>query len=179
MNNTATEVFEEFRSRLTNINKEYIKRLLLSMTMYCDTTHPKGRVPHALFDNNEACSVFDIKRKLREFLSDAPKGYLMLTGPEVIGLTFGPEAQEQYETLLDKYQDMDEEAGHGVDEDYDGYSGHGVGPEESDEQILTSMEEVDGGKRRKTKRRKTKRRKTMKRKNKTRKSKSKKSKGRR
>jgi len=148
--------------------------------MYCDTTHPKGRVPHALFDNNEACSVFDIKRKLREFLSNAPKGYLMLTGPEVIGLTFGPEAQKQYETLLDRYEDRDEdeEAGHGVDvdPDEDGYAGHGVGPEEPEEQILTSMEEVDGGKRRKTRRRKTKRRKTMKRKNKTRKARKAKSK---
>jgi hypothetical protein len=168
MNNTVNEIFEEFHLRLQNINKEYIKRLLLSMTMYCDTTHPKKRVPHALFDRNEPCSVFNIKGKLREFLSNAPKGYLMLTGPEVIGLTFGPEAQEQYETLLGPYEgkddDEDEEAGHGVDEDYDVYAGHGVNDEEPPE--LTSMEEVDGGKRRKTKRRRS-----MKRKNKTKKSK--------
>jgi len=167
MNNTVDEIFKEFHLKLANINKEYIKRLLLSMTIYCDTTHPKKRVPHASEDNNEPCSVFDIKRKLRRFfLFRPPDGYLMLTGPEVIGLTFGPEAQEQYETFLDQYQvlDEDEESGHGVDEDYDVYAGHGVNDEEPPE--LTSMEEVDGGKRRKTKRRRS-----MKRKNKTKKSK--------
>jgi hypothetical protein len=161
--------------KLKNLNEEYIKRLLLSMTTYCDAMHVKGWVPYATYDSKIAdCSLFDIKRKIEVFLSDPPEGYLMLTGPEVIGLTFGPEAQEQYEQILEQHENEDGEAGHGVGEDdEDGYAGHGVGPEEPEEQILTSMEDVDGGKRR------TKRRRSMKRKIRSRKNKKSNKKGKR
>lgn len=152
--------------KLKKLTEEYIKRLFLSMTIYCDAMHENGLVPYETRHKQKDCTLSDIARKIDNFLSDTPKGYLMLTGPEVIGLTFGPEAQEQYEQFLD--QDVDEEAGHGVDED--DYAGYGVGleeePEKGEPEEKINWDQVDGGKRRKTKRRKSMKRKIRTKKNK-------------
>lgn len=163
MNSVITTMFnkkykkdkgEKLYPKLENLTREYIKRLLFSMTTYCDAIHENGWVPYATRYEYKDCSLFNIRERIDNFLSDTPKDYLMLTGPEIIGLTFGPAAQEQYEQFLEPYGDRDGEAGHGVQEEEE---------KESEEQI--NWDEVDGGKRRKTKRRRSRKRKTKTKKN--------------
>jgi hypothetical protein len=145
---------KEYRGTKMNfISETDIRKIFNYLERYCEIIS-HGQVPIRIYKSSDKCSVFWMKGKLMMFFLNYGRVYKGMTPLQIIEKILG---REEYESVLNTYFSEPN------DEDF-------TEPIDKMTEVKGTMEEVDGGARKKRKRmRKTKRR-GSKRKNKRRKS---------